>query len=332
MFRALSQIRMKLVTLLGPMIVRMKPLQNKPSCHEMRLVAMNGYAFQVTLDGVLQLLRSKLFLGTLVAFSILIALVNPSVFGITLPLSVRPVFWLLNCSLVTVVWLFQFRICILVMQSLRRDFVVPSGLFYSVSVALLIWVNYLVLRKWLALAPLESVAIWGEILRYTLIAVVFELMLVVFILPHYPQIRRVRWNGEEIAGELPGPNPAAQQPRREPAARPGAASLPDLEVQDRQIALDGLLYLKSVEHYVEFVFHEGHELLRAALRDLTEQLGPEHGVQTHRSYWVQRAAIDDLIRQNGHPYIRLKNGTNIPISRMRRKEVNEWMQRFGPEP
>ncbi|MCF3594808.1 LytTR family transcriptional regulator [Rhodobacteraceae bacterium LMO-12] len=301
----------------------MKTQQNKPICHELRIVAMNGYVFRATLNDALQVLRSRLFQGSLIAFGILIALVNPVLFGVTLPLGWRPVFWVLNCSLSTAVWIAQFQFCNSLMRFAQRDFVVPSGLFHAVAVVVLIWVNYVVFVYWLEFPELETITIWGEILRFTLIAVVFELMMVIFILPKFPQIRRVQWNGEEIEdGSLSADGVVRSS---------DAGTSPELEVQDRQIALEGLLYLKSVEHYVEFVFHEGRELLRAALRDLTEQLGPEHGIQTHRSYWVRRQAIDGLIRQNGHRFLRLKDGTDIPVSRTRRKEVSEWMQRFGPD-
>lgn len=302
----------------------MKTVQNKPNCHEMRIVAMNGHAFRVTLDDPLKVARTRLFQGSLLVFSILITLANPVLFGVTLPLGWRPVFWILNCSLSTVVWVLQFQFCFLLMRFAQRDLVVPSGLFHSVAVVILIWVNYVVFIHWLGFPELEAIAIWGEVLRFTLIALVFELMMVIFILPKFPQIRRVRWNGEPLRNDPPLQGDIAQSSSMDIVP-------PELSVQDRQIALDGLLYLKSVEHYVEFVFHEGQELLRAALRDLTNQLGPEHGIQTHRSYWVPRQAIDGLIRQGGHPYLRLKDGTDIPVSRTRRKAVSQWMKQFGPE-
>lgn len=289
----------------------------------MRIVAMNGHVFQATQDDPLHVARSRLFLGSLLGFSILIALANPVLFGVTLPLEWQPVFWILNCFLSTVVWVLQFRFCFFLMRITQRDLVVPSGLFHAGAVVMLIWVNYVVFIHWLGFPELETIAIWGEVLRFTLIAVLFELLMVVFILPQFPHIRRVQWNGEALVNISPVPDDTVSSPE--------VAAAPELEVQDRQITLDGLLYLKSVEHYVEFVSHEGQQLLRAVLRDLTQQLGPEHGIQTHRSYWVPRQAIDELIRQNGHPFLRLKDGTEIPVSRTRRKEVSQWMQEFGPE-
>lgn len=325
---------MKLVTLLGVIIIRMKRLQNKTSCHEMRLVATNGYVFSVTHDVVAQFLQTKLYLSTLFLFCILMALVNPTVFGTSLPLAVRPVFWVINCSLVTVAWLLQLRAHAFLMCRFRRDFVFPSALFFVMPIALLIRVNYVVLENWYVFPPLEGAEIWGELLRYTLIAVVFELMLVFFVFPQVPEIRRIRWNGDEVAATTRDPGEIKQKGEGQTGDSTQAKELaasPNVEVRDRKIALDGLLYLKSVEHYVEFVFPEARELLRVALRDLTDQLDPKHGVQTHRSYWVPREAIEGMVRQNGNSFLKLKDGIEIPVSRTRRKVVNDWMQKFGPK-
>jgi DNA-binding LytR/AlgR family response regulator len=149
--------------------------------------------------------------------------------------------------------------------------------------------------------------VWGEVIRYLLIAVVFEILIVSFILPRF---ERVRFTAK---------------------AAPSGAFPPVLRVNEKEIPLDRLSYIKSVEHYVELVTDEKVLLERAPLKALTAQLGAEAGIQPHRSYWVARRSAPVLRRAGDNHVLLLQNGTEIPVSRGRRKQVEAWLSRIAAE-
>ena len=84
-----------------------------------------------------------------------------------------------------------------------------------------------------------------------------------------------------------------------------------------------LIYLKSELHYLTVVTTKGRALILYNLRDAIEQLPPEAGLQTHRSYWV---AIDQVValRKTGRQgEVELAGGDRVPISRARLDAVTE---------
>ncbi|WP_367575567.1 LytTR family DNA-binding domain-containing protein [Aliisedimentitalea sp. MJ-SS2] len=87
-----------------------------------------------------------------------------------------------------------------------------------------------------------------------------------------------------------------------------------------------MLYLKSVEHYVDVVLHDTSELVWASLRNLIEMLHPDLGVQSHRSYWVTAEAVVGMNRQKSAQFLALSDGHEVPVSRQRRVVVKEWVQ------
>lgn len=93
--------------------------------------------------------------------------------------------------------------------------------------------------------------------------------------------------------------------------------------------LDDIIYLKSIEHYVEVVAKQNTELPRAVLRDVLEQFGPAQGFQPHRSYWAAKDNILGIVKVDGKPYLEMSNGDRLPISRSRVKDFNEWQRDHG---
>ena len=79
---------------------------------------------------------------------------------------------------------------------------------------------------------------------------------------------------------------------------------------------DAELYaISSEDHYLRVYTSEGEELILMRLSDAVHALRDADGLQTHRSWWVGKAGISEVKRDNGKVEILLKSGTLAPVSR-----------------
>jgi len=53
------------------------------------------------------------------------------------------------------------------------------------------------------------------------------------------------------------------------------------------------------------------------LRQVAEELGPDRGLQVHRSWWVARAAVRDWEEADRSIILTLTNGMRVPVARNR---------------
>ncbi|MEZ5714656.1 MAG: LytTR family DNA-binding domain-containing protein [Paracoccaceae bacterium] len=263
----------------------------------------------------------------MVTFATLIALIDQTLFDTRVFLVWRVAYWNLHAALAAGLWLGFFLLARQVQYLVRHALVVPSAMLILPTVAVLIPVNYFVGATVLNRPDLWDRPIGEEILRYTLIVLVFEIMTATFLVPgilERGERRRARPQAEE---------PADNVPRRERAvalamAREAAVVTRDLShisLGGRTIDLTRLLYMKSAEHYVELITHEGTELIRASLGELAALCPPCQGVVPHRSYWVHRDAIVGMNRAEGGQFLVLSNGAEVPVARSRRSAVGDWL-------
>jgi hypothetical protein len=77
----------------------------------------------------------------------------------------------------------------------------------------------------------------------------------------------------------------------------------------------GLLYMTVQDHYVDVHTETGSTLLLMRLSDAMRETGHISGLQIHRSHWVALEAIVDKKRKHGKPYLVLKDGAMLPVSR-----------------
>lgn len=78
----------------------------------------------------------------------------------------------------------------------------------------------------------------------------------------------------------------------------------------------GELYAVSAEdHYLRLHTSRGSDLILMRLADAVAELDGLEGAQTHRSWWVARAAVADARRSDGRGTLVLKNGVEAPVSR-----------------
>lgn len=74
--------------------------------------------------------------------------------------------------------------------------------------------------------------------------------------------------------------------------------------------------LQAEDHFLRVHFETGQSiLLRARLSDATHELAGQDGAQTHRSWWVSRAAIARVSKGQGRIMLVVQNGLDVPVSR-----------------
>lgn len=82
--------------------------------------------------------------------------------------------------------------------------------------------------------------------------------------------------------------------------------------------------LSSELHYLRVRTDKGMRLILYSLSDAISELGGQDGIQVHRSHWVSRLGVKELIKSDGSDFFVLQDGTQIPISRRRLKETKNW--------
>jgi uncharacterized membrane protein YhaH (DUF805 family) len=78
----------------------------------------------------------------------------------------------------------------------------------------------------------------------------------------------------------------------------------------------GELYaVEAEDHYLRLHTSKGSDLILMRLVDAVAELDGVEGAQTHRSWWVAKAAVTDARRSDGRGTLVLKNGLEAPVSR-----------------
>ena len=88
-----------------------------------------------------------------------------------------------------------------------------------------------------------------------------------------------------------------------------------------------ILALEGEDHYVRIHTDKGSELVLLRLSDAIAEMGATPGARTHRSWWVSKAAIATVRRDNGRLALVLTSGAEAPVSRGYAPELREagWL-------
>jgi hypothetical protein len=131
---------------------------------------------------------------------------------------------------------------------------------------------------------------------------------------------RVAAAAQPMPGATPGPTP-------EPT--PGSSAPPPTDFFRRIPPALGreLLALQMEDHYLRIHTALGSDLILLRLRDALAELGPERGLQVHRSWWVANGAVASTERSAGRTSLVLRNGLQVPVSKSFRDQVKEagWL-------
>ncbi|WP_417481100.1 LytTR family DNA-binding domain-containing protein [Maricaulis sp.] len=84
-----------------------------------------------------------------------------------------------------------------------------------------------------------------------------------------------------------------------------------------------LLALQSEDHYLRVHTAAGDALILMRLSDAMAAVEGLDGRQTHRSWWVARAAVDTVSRGDGRATLTLSNNVQAPVSRTHAPALRE---------
>ena len=82
------------------------------------------------------------------------------------------------------------------------------------------------------------------------------------------------------------------------------------------------------DHYVRVHTEAGSELLHMPLKAALAALSDVEGLQTHRSWWVARGAVQEVVRSGRNLRLSLVNGMTVPVARasVARLKQAGWLQ------
>jgi two-component system LytT family response regulator len=96
--------------------------------------------------------------------------------------------------------------------------------------------------------------------------------------------------------------------------------------QVRMVLAEEIDYITASGVYAELHVADRTHVVRERMQALEERLNPRQFFRVHRSIIVQLNRIEVLLRQTGGDYsLRLKNGAQLPVSRNRIDQLEQWM-------
>jgi hypothetical protein len=118
-----------------------------------------------------------------------------------------------------------------------------------------------------------------------------------------------------------------QKPLAPPAAAPDTAPGPFLDRLPIRLRSAELYAVESEDHYLRVHTSAGQELILMRLADAVRELAGVEGLQTHRSWWVAKQGLADVVKGDGRLTLKLKSGAEAPVSRTYLKAVREagWL-------
>lgn len=116
---------------------------------------------------------------------------------------------------------------------------------------------------------------------------------------------------------------AARRPIETHAGAPEAAPPRFLDRLPPRLRGATLYAVEAQDHYLRLHTSRGEDLILMRLSDAVAELEGIEGAQTHRSWWVARAAVADARRGDGRAVLTLANGAEAPVSRAYAKALRE---------
>ena len=108
-------------------------------------------------------------------------------------------------------------------------------------------------------------------------------------------------------------------PSAAPAAAPLTAPAPVrtafLDRLPPRLRVADILAVQAEDHYLRVHTAMGSDLILLRLSDALSELAGLDGARTHRSWWVARAAVRDVVKGDGRATLTLDGGLKVPVSR-----------------
>ena len=112
-------------------------------------------------------------------------------------------------------------------------------------------------------------------------------------------------------------------PTRTHAAPPSAPPPKFFARLPTQLAGAEIYAVEAEDHYLRLHTSLGQDLILLRLADAIAELEGVEGAQTHRSWWVAKAAVTEVERGDGRATLTLKDGAEVPVSRGFAKQLRE---------
>ncbi len=84
-----------------------------------------------------------------------------------------------------------------------------------------------------------------------------------------------------------------------------------------------LYAVEAEDHYLRLHTSRGQDLILMRLSDAVGELEGIEGAQTHRSWWVAKAAVEAARRGDGRATLRIKGDVEAPVSRAYAKALRQ---------
>lgn len=112
-----------------------------------------------------------------------------------------------------------------------------------------------------------------------------------------------------------------------PAVADRTSSLPRLIDRLPPALGSDVIALEMEDHYVRVHTALGSELVLMRLRDAIAELDGIEGRQVHRSWWVARGAVEDVVREGRNVRLKLARDIEAPVARAQVSEIRDagWL-------
>jgi DNA-binding LytR/AlgR family response regulator len=99
-----------------------------------------------------------------------------------------------------------------------------------------------------------------------------------------------------------------------PAPEPAPTPNPLFDALPPELG-SAIIALEMEDHYVRVHTMLGSALVLMRMRDAVALLGELEGMQVHRSWWVARGAVEDVLREGRNVRLKLARGVEAPVAR-----------------
>lgn len=84
-----------------------------------------------------------------------------------------------------------------------------------------------------------------------------------------------------------------------------------------------VIALEAAEHYTKVYTTAGSTLLRLRFSDAILEIEPrpQSGIRVHRSFWINRHAVERVVHSGRRMTVKLRSGLEVPVSRSYRQHV-----------
>lgn len=132
--------------------------------------------------------------------------------------------------------------------------------------------------------------------------------------PHLASRGLLEWYGQVLAVSAPLMIGQALLSSR----RPASVKSPDQPAAPTNLLganPSEVLCLRMEDHYVRVYTRSGSRLVLATLGQAISAIAPREGLRVHRSWWVARDGVDQVMVEGRNLRLRLTNGVEAPVAR-----------------